>query len=110
MHTLVSIQHLSHTQDDLSVLMLSPSLLLLSNSWDRAHILNRGLPPAACFQGLTYVKSSGHFLAVQEVVNDETHGLIPYVQEIEIDKNEDTYKVRGMGFCLLLLLMGLSTN
>jgi len=45
------------------------------------------------FEGLTYVKSSGHFLAVQEVVNDETHGLIPYVEEIDIDKNEDTYKV-----------------
>jgi hypothetical protein len=43
-------------------------------------------------QGLSYVKSTGHFLAVQEVVNDETHGLIPYVQEIEMDKNEDTYK------------------
>jgi hypothetical protein len=48
-------------------------------------------------QGLTYVKSTGHFIAVQEIVDTVKHGLMPYTVEVEIKENDMGYKVRGQG-------------
>jgi hypothetical protein len=53
------------------------------------------MPPAT--QGLTYVKSTGHFIAVQEQVDTEKHGLIPYTIEVEIEGDDEGYKVRRAG-------------
>jgi hypothetical protein len=44
-------------------------------------------------QGLTYVKSTGHFFVIEEAVDDETHGLVPYAQELKMNDDDGTYKV-----------------
>jgi hypothetical protein len=41
------------------------------------------------------VKSTGHFIAVQEQVDSEKHGLIPFTIEVEIEGDDEGYKVRG---------------
>jgi hypothetical protein len=50
-------------------------------------------------QGLAYSESTGHFFAIEEAVDDETHGLVPYAQEIKMNEDEGTYEVRARVGC-----------
>ena len=48
-------------------------------------------------QGLTYVKSTGHFIVIEEAVQDESHGIVPFAQEIKMNDKDGTYEVRQYG-------------
>ncbi|KAF6264263.1 hypothetical protein COO60DRAFT_171905 [Scenedesmus sp. NREL 46B-D3] len=43
------------------------------------------------FEGLTYVKSTGRFFAVEEIYNDAAHALEPYTHEIALSDDGTTY-------------------
>eukprot|EP00879_Flechtneria_rotunda_P001126 GHRR01001268.1.p1 GENE.GHRR01001268.1~~GHRR01001268.1.p1 ORF type:complete len:366 (+),score=117.53 GHRR01001268.1:185-1282(+) len=43
------------------------------------------------FEGITYVKSTGRFFAIEEVFESEKHGLVPFTHELELSKDGKTY-------------------
>uniref|UniRef100_A0A383W8D3 Uncharacterized protein n=1 Tax=Tetradesmus obliquus TaxID=3088 RepID=A0A383W8D3_TETOB len=43
------------------------------------------------FEGLTYVASTGHFFAVEELYDEEAHAMEPYTHEIEMSADGSTY-------------------
>lgn len=42
-------------------------------------------------QGLTFVESTGHFIAIEEVKDHEQHGLHPYTHELKVNEDSTDY-------------------